>query len=1230
MNVQMETLFRKRVEEIVKSFEGSDTALFFMGFTPWQNKIVMSMDEALNVPGASLIDGDGYLDLSSIEETAKKSIISVCNSEGVVAGLYEQLVRMRGSLPDLYDGNVVVVVNNLFEQDDLYPCAVSPGSIEALKDYLEQPEGAMPEAAELPSRYYADVDEVAGRYLVAPIRYKEEIGYQEIKFFDENKVVTSASSALGTSISVPSSDFTGYRLALSEGIAKPACFLVDKGSVHKPSKLFDLPATLSVLEELGVEYDVVLEKPIVETESGGERLLPYLRRYWGPDASYRKLQFYKDPDTTTALIEVSQGTIADQVVEQSTIALETENSFKNIFVTAPTGAGKSLLFQLPGIYLAEEKGAVTLVIEPTKSLMKDQVDALRKRGVNYATALNSDISYAERIEEIELIKDGSRSIVYLSPELLQSCNITDIIGERTLGLVVVDEAHTVSLWGKDFRSDYWFLGDYLSKLRRFGMRFPIMCLTATAVYGGVDDVVFDVIENLELGMHKLFIGSVRRSDISFDINVMNKSDYSGPIDTVKAEIAAQRIADFVNAGRHALVYCPFRTHVNRVYDFYAEKSAHDSGQVMKYHGGLDAAYRNAAQRKFKEGNCRVMVCTKAFGMGVDVDDITDVYHYAPTGNLADYIQEIGRGARRSDVDAVATIDFFPTDARYYAQLYSMSTLSQKQLREVMKKLYSIYMKSTPRKQNFLISPDSFTYLFGEGSDPVNKIKSALMMISKDLETKYGYPVVIVKSKPTYTKNFVCIPDSIAEAFLERYGRYARKVSGKKTKSLTFIKQSKKTFPVNISSVGDTYEVDMAKLWEDNFSDMTFGAFKHSFFTGGILADDDGNAPCMRQRLEIKYAEDFDAVCEKFDRYMEAIEHVFFEFKSSSHEFTAPEFKKKLIEKLDGEQPFFDFTEQVLNAFSKSPSAAMKRTGKSAIRVLAKKETKNQSNPTARYAVQDKSYINISSRFSREIRQCRPWREDNAYVAFLSRDKQTREEFDLAALLELFGLATYETRGGDEAEIFIRLNDPNKVQSLANDPRYRNSELERLNKRHQNSRSIITGFFTSDLDDDFRWDLIEAYFLGEDDYVAEALGLETTPDGLMKRASTARRPSKNPAANIEDAVVKSDGMSMQDMAFSDIWEYVADDCSSEWEVAIFDAISAATEEGQFEKPNYEVTLESVSTSTSFSCSLAFPKKKVLLFLDEDVGDYDRATDSGWNCFLISPEFDVQAFVDAIRG
>lgn len=1220
--------FQNRLSEILSDCPRENAAIFFLGFDAWQSRIIMEHELALSIPGTEWFDEDGYLDLKSVDDAAKKTILSICTNEGVVLGLYEHLARSAGSLSDLYDGEIIVVCNNLFERDSRYPSCVSKTQLNAFKQYMDRPDRETPEGAELAAKYYADIAEFADEYLVAPIQYSDELGYRQIEFFKELDDVEYATETSLTTIAVPSSDYTNYRLRLCSGVASPACFLVDKNADSDRGKLLDLPATARLLAEIGVNHDIVREGCLKAKAEDGNELLPYLRKYWNAGDSFRMLKFYKNPDISPEQVVISQGAIAQHIVKQALIAMTSENSFQDTFVTAPTGAGKSVLFQIPAIFLAEEKQAVTLVIEPTKALMVDQVSALRSRGVRYATTLNTDITYAERLEEIQRFKDGERSIVYLSPELLLSCNITDIIGERPLGLVVIDEAHTVSLWGKDFRSDYWFLGDYISKLRKLGTRFPVMCLTATAVYGGVDDVVNEVCAELELMRPKLYIGNVRRDDISFNINVLSKADHPGPIDVVKQEIAAAKISDYVRANRHALIYCPFKSHANHILDFYLGTPGADSHKVLKYHAGLDQAYRESAQRRFTSGACRALICTKAFGMGIDVNDITDVYHYAPTGNLADYIQEIGRGARRADVRAIASIDFFPTDSRYYAQLYSMSSLRLKQLREIMKKLYSIYLKSTPRKQNFLISTDSFTYLFGDGSDPVNKTKSALMMIAKDLEKKYGYPVVVVKSRPTYTKNYVCIPDGMVDSFMKRYGHYAHRVFKKSKKNLNLRNKSKFASEVSVSDIGDTYEIDMAKIWEDHFYERTFNQFKWDFYHGDIIPSNGGLHPSSRQRLEIKYSEDFEIVAEKFHRYMDAIETAFSTFRTEGHEFTAKEFKNKVTSILQEPAPFTEFIEQVLAAFAKTPSNFMsgKREPTSTIKVLTKKQ--NSKTPEPRYAARDKAFINISNKFDRQLQQCRPWTENNSFIVYLSRDKQTREEFDLATLLELFGLATYEARGGEDAEIFIRLNDPNKVQALANDPRYKNSELDRLNSRHKNSRQIITNFFLSEIADDLRWDLIEAYFLGEDDYVAEVLGLSST-DGKLKRVATKSNASRKKKEGLE-AKLATEGMSLADRSFSEIWAYVKEDCSSDWEVNCLSDLASLTESGSFEKPRYDVELEIPSVDERIPCSLAWPEKKVLLFLDEDADAYERAVSTDWTSFLLTPEFEASELVDAIRS
>ena len=249
-----------------------------------------------------------------------------------------------------------------------------------------------------------------------------------------------------------------------------------------------------------------------------------LKRYWNSN-EFRVLKFYSNPDISNQKIELSQGDLIEEVIE------EVENSkknlnYNNIFITAPTGSGKSIFFQIPALYIANKYNYVTIIISPLKALMKDQIENLKLRGVNNACFLNSDLSFIEKTNYVEKIKQGEISIIYLSPELLQvSSDITNIIGDREIGLVVIDEAHTVSTWGKNFRIDYLLIGNYVQKIKQYKKyNFPILALTATAVYSGENDTIFEILEELKIDSFTLHIGEARKDNIKFDINLFTPEE----------------------------------------------------------------------------------------------------------------------------------------------------------------------------------------------------------------------------------------------------------------------------------------------------------------------------------------------------------------------------------------------------------------------------------------------------------------------------------------------------------------------------------------------------------------------------------------------------------------------------------------------------------------------------------------------------------------------------------
>ena len=227
---------------------------------------------------------------------------------------------------------------------------------------------------------------------------------------------------------------------------------------------------------------------------------------------------YKDPFRSNEIIKVNQSIIINAIYE-NIIKAKNKESFKDIFVTAPTGAGKSILFQIPAIMAAEKHNLLTIVISPLIGLMKDQVNNIKVL-TNCAETINSEYTPFEKEQIKEKIKTGECSMLYISPEtLLSNSDITTFIGDREIGLLVIDEAHTVSTWGKNFRPDYWYLGEYLDKLRHTSNYiFPIATFTATAtISDGYDDMYHDIVESLNMTC-LTFIGDVKRNNIRFNIN----------------------------------------------------------------------------------------------------------------------------------------------------------------------------------------------------------------------------------------------------------------------------------------------------------------------------------------------------------------------------------------------------------------------------------------------------------------------------------------------------------------------------------------------------------------------------------------------------------------------------------------------------------------------------------------------------------------------------------------
>lgn len=291
---------------------------------------------------------------------------------------------------------------------------------------------------------------------------------------------------------------------------------------------------------------------------------------------FRTIPFYKNPDIDKEVVEISQGQIIREIIRQAENAYANEKGkiFRDIFITASTGAGKSVMFQIPAVYLAQKYNKLTIIIEPVKALMQDQKEKLIKNGYTRVEAFNSDlITQVEKEAVLKRIKDGKVDLLYLSPETLLSYSIETIIGDREIGLLIIDEAHIVTTWGVGFRPDYWYLGSYINRLRhqiqtnrganRKTYHFPVCAFTATAINGGVDDSVGETIISLYMENPIKYIGYTKRTDIKFKIDIKSKSKLSkSEYEEKKAADLNVRLQSWIPAKEKTIVYFPYASLAN--------------------------------------------------------------------------------------------------------------------------------------------------------------------------------------------------------------------------------------------------------------------------------------------------------------------------------------------------------------------------------------------------------------------------------------------------------------------------------------------------------------------------------------------------------------------------------------------------------------------------------------------------------------------------------------------
>ena len=283
----------------------------------------------------------------------------------------------------------------------------------------------------------------------------------------------------------------------------------------------------------------------------------------------------------------------------------------------PTGAGKSLCFQIPALMM----DGITLVISPLISLMKDQVGSLNQAGI-HAAYLNSSLTMNQYYKALEFARQGRYPIIYVAPERLMTEEFLDFALHTRIAMVAVDEAHCVSQWGQDFRPSYLKIVEFIGRLPK---RPVVSAFTATAT----KEVRDDILDILQLREPMVMTTGFDRSNLYF--GVMAPKDRYGAIRNYLE----------CHSEDSGIIYCLTRKVVEEV----SERLRQDGFRVVRYHAGLSDQERKQSQDDFIYDRASIMVATNAFGMGIDKSNVRFVLHYGMPKNMESYYQEAGRAGR---------------------------------------------------------------------------------------------------------------------------------------------------------------------------------------------------------------------------------------------------------------------------------------------------------------------------------------------------------------------------------------------------------------------------------------------------------------------------------------------------------------------------------------------------------------------------------------------------------
>jgi len=730
-----------------------------------------------------------------------------------------------------------------------------------------------------------------------------------------------------------------------------------------------------------------------------------------------------------------------------------EKDVRDLFFISGTGSGKSLIFQLTAYLLKKRYGKMTIVISPLKSLMKDQKDnsAPFDLKVEYD---NSDLSYEEQLQVREKVNAGVVDIIQISPErflqassyyLNQSCNI---------GLVVIDEAHLVSTWGKTFRVDYAYLGELMRSINK-KRNFPILSTTATCVWGGVLNTVGEISELLHLKNPFVVMTNVVRENIQLDIVKEAGSDdlhFDKTVDSVK---------ELIDNNNKSIVYASFARDVDLLVSEFRDKYPKLSKRIGGYTGQMDKRDKIRNQNYFKNDLIKSMVATKAFGMGIDVANTDTIMHHDLPCNLSEYIQEVGRAGRNKEIKARA-FTFYNKQSMKNSVI--LSKLSVPPLWTLNKTFSHIAenVKNIRGTESFTISLEDIMYLFykismskNQESYALSKARIAVFLVQKDLEKKFGKPILYRQSE-SYQYLYFSTDEKTGKDLIARYPnaiRYHTRQQTRKSRNSKWV----------IKDAGPVYSLDITAIWERSGKNRSLKQVVYSFFNAPEnLLGDYRIYPLMMADIELMKNPEF--IERSFEKILGIAENF---CQTTNQYFTENAFNNYIRNKLSGVVGLKDKRREVLTLFKNQLGTCKSYDDLK----FFKLRTTNEK---------------LKIKKSTSVPKVSSWKR--VFHDLLETAKEGREFFfhennvlvrPVLNILDILEFAKVNYSGGNNTMITLRCADNharNCILSVMGN--YKSSIQKELREKIEIDQEIARHFYETEMTNEERWAFLEQYFLGE--------------------------------------------------------------------------------------------------------------------------------------------------------